>query len=437
VFCVAQAVVSTMGGNKSSGTASTAAVRMKPENRFIFYLLIGYLFLDLVRPSFVWHFPKMISTVLLIAWIMKPNKTWCAQIWGFMWFLGILGFDIVIATNTYDAFWTTYGMFILLGCVCISLIFFTDTIRKIQHIVNALLLIFFYIAVYAITHAGFGPAGSDGGQDENYVAAAMNLAIPLAAFSFFVERIKWKKILFAGLVCAYILAIVIGLSRGGFVGLVAAFAFSILNSPKKGLAIAAALVFGGFLFMVAGSSYWDEMSTIQDTSEGTADLRLEFWAIATRQFLDYPLTGVGGGNFPWRVIDYQSLEQTEKWRKVRMVEVHSTFFQLLAEMGLAGCVVFGFILIRTYRDYRHVNRMTQIALSDSDSTRSEDLRWAQAYARGIMGGLVGYIVSVMFLSALYYSHIWIGVSLMAAIAIVADRLVSESQTITTARGMQS
>jgi O-Antigen ligase len=426
-----------MGGNKSLGTASTPAIRAKPENRFIFYLLIGYLFLDLVRPSFVWHFPKMISTVLLLAWIMKPNKTWCAQIWGFMWFVGILGFDILIATNTYDAVFAAYGMFTLLGCVCIALILFIDTIQKIQRLVNVLLLIFFYIAVYAITHAGFGPAGSVGGQDENYVAAAMNLAIPLAAFSFFVERIKWKKILFAGLVCAYIMAIVVGLSRGGFVGLVAAFAFSVLKSPKKSLAIVAALVFGGFLFVVAGSSYWEEMSTIQNTDEGTADLRFEFWTIAVREFLAYPITGVGGSNFPWQMPNFQSVDQVEHWGRKVKAEVHSTFFQLLAEMGLAGCAVFGFILFRTYGDYRRIDRIAQAALQQPDSLHSDDLKWAQAYSRGLMGGLVGYLVSVMFLSALYYSHIWIGVSLMAAIAIVTNRIASESQTIGSAREMQS
>lgn len=425
-----------MGGNRSSGTASTPAVRAKPENRFIFYLLIGYLFLDLVRPSFVWHFPKMISTVLLLAWIMKPNKTWCPQIWGFVGFLAILGFDIIIAVNTHDAFWTTYGMFILLGCVCIALILFTDTIQKIQRLVNVLLLIFLYIGVYAITHAGFGPAGSDGGQDENYVAAAMNLAIPLAAFSFFVERIRWRKILFACLVCIYILAIVVSFSRGGFVGLVAAFAFSILKSPKKGLAIVAALVFGGFLFVVAGSSYWEEMSTIQNTDEGTADLRLEFWKVAVQEFLGYPITGVGGGNFPWQMPNFESAEQMERWGRKVKAEVHSTYFQLLAEMGLAGCAVFGFILFRTYRDYRRIDRMAQSALRRPDSARKEDLKWAQAYSRGLMGGLVGYLVSVMFLSALYYSHIWIGVSLMAAIAIVTDRIAGESQTISATRGMQ-
>src|SRR5258705_472551 len=117
-----------------------------------------------------------------------------------------------------------------------------------------------------------------------------------------------------------------------------------MKSPNKRLMILAAVAIGGFLLVVAGPSYWEEMSTITDPSEGTADLRLELWKIATQEFLSYPLTGVGGGNFRWRMAEFQSLEQIAKFDRFLMAEVHSTYFQLLAEMGLAGCIVFCLIL---------------------------------------------------------------------------------------------
>ncbi len=272
----------------------------------VFHLIALYLFLDLVRPAFVWHFPKIIAVILVIAWIMKAEKVICSQIVGFVLFVAILAIDIVIAENTYAAVWTTYGMLMLLIGICIPLINFTTTLPKLRYLVNALLGCFLYIAVYAIFNAGFGPAREAGGQDENYVAAAMNLAIPLAGFSFIAEKTIWKKICFASLVCLYILAIVVGLSRGGFVGLLCALGYSLMKSPKKGFAISAAVVIGCFLVIVAGPSYWKEMSTITDTSEATADLRLEFWQIATQEFLSYPLTGVGGDNFKWRMAEFQS-----------------------------------------------------------------------------------------------------------------------------------
>jgi len=317
---------------------------------------------------------------------------------------------------------------LLIG-ICIPLINFTDTLPKLRHVVNALLGIFLYIAVYAILNAGYGPAGAAGGQDENYVAAAMNLAIPLAWFSVFAAKTKWKKLCFASLVCLYVLAIVVGQSRGGFVGLLCALGYSFMKSPNKRLMILAAVAIGGFLLVVAGPSYWDEMRTITDTSEATADLRLEFWQIATREFLSYPLTGVGGGNFRWRMPEFQSLEQIAKFDRILVAEVHSTYFQLLAEMGLAGCIVFGVILFRTYRDYRQVESLSdkavERAMEQGDNASNEDWKWIQNYGRGLMAGLLGYLASVAFLSALYYSHLWIAVSLMVALRVIATRLTGE------------
>jgi O-antigen ligase len=401
------------------GTPATGRER----TGLVVYLVMLYLFLDIVRPAFVWHFPKLIAVILVIAWITKADKVNSTQIVGFVLFVAILAIDIVIAANMYAAVWTTYGMLMLLVGFCVPLINFTNTLAKLRQVVNSLLACFLYIAVYAIFNAGFGPAREAGGQDENYVAAAMNLAIPIAWFSFLSEKHKWKKLCFASLVCVYILAIVVGLSRGGFVGLVCAMGYSLMKSPRKGLAISVAVAIGVGVALVAGPAYWDEMSTITDTSEDTADLRLEFWAIATREFLAYPLTGVGGDNFKWRMAEFQSAEQLEKFGRLLLADVHSTYFQLLAEMGLAGCIVFGVILLRTYRDYLQIERLSGKAVADKGGATKADLEWIQNYGRGIMAGSIGYLASAAFLSALYYSHFWIAVSLMVSLRVIAARLI--------------
>jgi len=422
-------VLLTMANELRRADIAGTVLKVEQRKGLVIYLVMLYLYFDLVRPAFVWHFPKILAVILAIAWIMKAEKVVRAQIVYFVLFVSILAIDIVIAENTYDAVWITYGMLMLLIGICVPLINFTDTLPKLRFVVNALLAFFLYIAVYAILNAGFGPAGTAGGQDENYVAAAMNLAIPLAWFSFLAEKTKWKRVCFAGLVCLYILAIVVGHSRGGFVGLLCALGYSFLKSPKKGLAIPAAVAIAAFFLFVAGSAYWDDMSTITDTSEGTADLRLEFWQVAISEFRAYPLTGVGGGNFKWRMAEFQSPEQMEKFDRILVAEVHSTYFQLLAEMGLAGCIVFGLILLRTYRDYRLVDQLSGKALGrapeQGEGATKEDIGWIQNYGRGLMAGSAGYLASAAFLSALYYSHIWIAVSLMVALHVIATRRIGE------------
>ncbi len=401
------------------GTPATGHERIG----LVSYLIMLYLFFDVVRPAFVWHFPKIIAVILVIAWITRADKVNSTQIMGFVLFVAILAIDIVIAANMYAAVWTTYGMFMLLVGFCIPLINFTNTLPKLRKVVNSLLACFLYIAVYAIFNEGFGPAREAGGQDENYVAAAMNLAIPIAWFSFLSEKHKLKRLCFASLVCVYILAIVVGLSRGGFVGLVCAMGYSLMKSPRKGLAISVAVAIGVGVALVAGPAYWDEMSSITDTSEGTADLRLEFWAIATREFLAYPLTGVGGDNFKWRMAEFQSAEQLEKFGRFLLADVHSTYFQMLAEMGLAGCIVFGVILLRTYRDYLQIERLSDKAVASKGGATKTDHEWIRNYGRGIMAGSIGYLASAAFLSALYYSHFWIAVSLMVSLRVIAARLI--------------
>lgn len=404
------------------------AAELMQGGSIVFGLVTIYLVLDLIRPSFVWHFPKIIAVILVIAWLTKASKIWRPQMTSYVCFLGIMVVGIFVAENTFDAVWTTYGMFMLLMGVCVPLINFTDSVKKLRQLIHAFLGIFLCIAVYAITHEGFGPAGTAGGQDENYVAAAMNLVIPLAFFSFFAEKTTWKKAVFATFIGFYLLAIVVGLSRGGFVGLLCGLGFSFIKTPRKGLAILAAVLIAGFLGIVAGSSYWEEMSTITDTSEGTADLRIEYWKIAFQEFLAHPLTGVGPDNYRWRTAEFMSAEQFEKFHRVLASHVHSTYFQLLAEMGIAGYLIFGFFLHRTYRDYCVVDQLHDryhALLAERSFAVEEDLRWMQVYARGLMGGLIGYLASVAFLSSLYYSHLWIAGSMMAALYAIAMRRINE------------
>ena len=91
--------------------------------------------------------------------------------------------------------------------------------------------------------------------------------------------------------------------------------------------------------------------------------------------------------------------------------------------------MFGLILLRTYRDYRHVDGLSDKAFARAsermDDASKEDLTWIQNYGRGLMAGSLGYLASAAFLSALYYSHIWIAVSLIVALHMIATRRIGE------------
>ena len=148
-----------------------------------FLLLLLYPVFDYGRPPNPMGIPMIISLLLVVAWIAIPVKKTNLQILCFWLLLGAMSIGAVIAVNNYSAFEAITAIAIILVCICIPLIHFIDSLRKIRIFVNTLILVFLYVGVWALFHGGMGPGGSAGAQDENYTSAIMSMAIPFAYFS--------------------------------------------------------------------------------------------------------------------------------------------------------------------------------------------------------------------------------------------------------------
>lgn len=414
---------------------SNLQTHKKEKLGLIFILYLVYIFMDYGRPPNPMKIPMMISIISFLGWVLLPTKKWNTQIVCFILFLGVMGLGgLIMARNSYSAFWITYGAVVKLVFICIPLIHFVNSFRKVTIFINTLLVVFLYIGIFAVFSGGVGPSGSGGGQDENYVASAMTIGMPLAYFSYFLAQKTSRKMLFGGMLAIFIMAVVVGFSRGGFVSMVAVFAYLFVMAPKK--------VRGGFIgiLVVAGlltfasPAYWKEMKTITDTKEETADLRLETWSIAWRMFLHNPLLGVGPGNFYWNIGDYQSEEQWEKYGRRLALVTHSLYFELLSDLGIAGAILFFFIIYTNYKDTRFVIRQKQeqemhlqsgkISLPPEEQKAFlADLTRAQHYAYALIGSFIGFLSSALFLSMLYFSYFWILTALTVALKeVTVDRI---------------
>jgi O-antigen ligase len=395
----------------------SSSVKSKETVGFFLPLILLYVFFEYGRPNDPFHLPLIISFFLTLGWLSHPGKKWNVQIVCFLLLLGVMLFDIFIAINTYSAVWTTYTMVTVLVATAIPLIHFVDSIRKLQLLINVFMLVIFYVGLYAIFHSGFGPQGAAGAQDENYVSAAMSMAMPFSFFSFLLEKNTLKKGVLALTMAVYVAAVIVGLSRGGFLGMASAFGYCIIKSPHRRLAIGVGVFIAIVVLIFAGQSYWDEMSTISDASEGTADLRLEFWSIAWREFLDYPLTGVGPGNFRWQIGDHQTVEQTEKFHRDLngSVVTHSLYFELLSELGIAGVALFMTVLYQNYKDGQLIED-TCLSIKQKCAPESgEDLERTKLYGRAITGSLIACLVTSAFLSTLYFSYFWVLTAMLVAL----------------------
>ena len=316
------------------------------------------------------------------------------------------------------------------------MIHFVDSLRKVKIFVNVLIAVFLYVGVWAVLSGGNGPAGSGGAQDENYTSAMMCMAIPLAYFSVPLAKSRVVKLCYVVALGVFVAAVVVSGSRGGFLGLIGAALFCALYSPRKKQAFAGLLIGAALALAVAGPSYWEEMETITDTKEATADMRLELWEIAARMFAHNPVFGVGPGNFRWNAGTYQSAEQLEKFGRdlTYSVLVHSTYFEILSEWGLVGTVLFATILIRTFRDLRRLrsaaarHREPPNPVPTSAWREPSDAQQIRFYSLALSGCLVGYLIPAAFVSFTYFSHFWLIAALAAALNEIAKD-TARTQTV--------
>ncbi|MGQ0665960.1 MAG: O-antigen ligase family protein [Nitrospiraceae bacterium] len=378
------------------------------------------------RPSNTLHIPMIVSLLLFLFWLSLPVKKWNVQIRCFLILLGVMAIEVPFAANNYHAFWTTYGMAALFLCIAIPLIHFTDSLRKLALLINTWMVVFLYVGTWAIFHEGFGPAGTDG-HDENFVGAMMTMVLPFAYFSVAFKGSAVRKTLL-GLFClVYLQAIVVGMSRGAFLGLCVVLAYSLKRSAKKwvGWAMGIGLVIA--VSLLASEKYWGEMATITDTEEATADARIEMWKVGVRMFQHHPITGVGPGNFPWRLTEFQFDYQFEKFgRGLGAVHAHSLNIQLIAELGLAGIIVFLVILYQNYKDAKLIEQVVKQARERLQSgivtipegqrnSYMADLDRAYCFRNALIGSLLGCLVTSAFISTLYMSYFWILTAMMVAL----------------------
>jgi O-antigen ligase len=256
------------------------------------------------------------------------------------------------------------------------------------------------------------------------------MAIPFAYFSIFTEKRRLAKALLAFSILVFCGAIVVGqdLSRGGVLGVGAVFLYCLARSPKKFVGSIILVVLIGVATMFTGSAFWQDMETIGDVDEGTADMRIEIWKIGMRMWRANPVLGVGAGNFRWQVGEYESTEQREKYGRDLggSIIAHSLFVELLAELGTIGAIVVAGLLWHTWRDLRKVQRG---AIGEAGRQRADgDLVTLRCYADAVTASILACLVTGVFLSLLYFSYLWLLTALAGAVAHVFRSQIKAQET---------
>jgi len=399
------------------------------RSAFPYYLVLAYLFFEygrpqaLFRPLEILHLPTII-VLLLAGALAQVNRLFqrTRQTTIFIALFVLMAFHIPTATNNYWAFHVA-RMMLITFVAYLGITVFVNSVEKFNTLIFVWLAIHVYLAVNGIIKGGKGVGGFMG--DENDFCLVLNMAIPFPLFLALHESNKTRKIVYFALTLLLFATVISTSSRGGFVGLASLGGYCWWRSRKKVAMLLAIAILAGFMRFVAPSAYWDEVTSIQTSTQkgDTGEQRLYTWEIGWAMFLDHPILGVGQGNFPHEFREYEIATGNEGGFNTRSYSgraAHSLYFTVLPEWGLVGTLLFGWMAWRTYKDTIFLGRA-----GSSRRLNDKMTAWSSAMA----GSLVAYFVTGIFISVFYYPCFWIMMGFVVALKniVTVDRIPTQRQ----------
>ncbi len=245
--------------------------------------------------------------------------------------------------------------------------------------------------------SGFRPGGATG--DSNYYALTALMGV-LVAYYLFVERRDWWDKLFAlGCLSITLVGLSIASSRGGFLGMIAAFTYIVWRSSHRmrNSVIAAILVLP--LSVLSPVSPINRLLHPAYADNLARDARTTVWRAGIKMIKSHPFLGIGAGQFKPQVETYEMPEES-----VRSL-AHNTYIEIAAEMGVPVLLIFIGILVGTFRTLEKVRRQTL----------AHGPKLLQLSAVSLQASLIGYATGMFFLTAQYQKHLWFMVFLSVAL----------------------
>lgn len=402
------------------------------ESKAGFYLVMAYLLFEFGRPQELIPGLKLIPialgiNLLLFLNVLMSRRLDFSRLQTKLWIVlfGVMAIHVPIAVNNFHALMTFKDM-VLLFFTYLGITTFVNSTERMLTVMKFWVGVHGFLAIMGIAKGGVGIGAWMG--DENDFCMVMNMVVPFAYFLLFSATGFSLRLKYLALLGTYILAAMATVSRGGFIGLASVGVYCWYRSPKKLNALIVVAVAVVFMALLAPEKYWDEISssTSDETmSEGTGGERLYTWGIGMEMFFYNPIIGIGQSNFPWTFDKYQG-SRTFHEKSIAGRQAHSAWVTLISELGLAGIVLIGGMILQCFKDLRWVARKLALPVVRTAGRQPpqarEDIR--VYLARAMEGSLIGFIVSGVFISILWYPSLWIMMAL-----VVALRNISEVQGI--------
>jgi O-antigen ligase len=278
---------------------------------------------------------------------------------------------------------------------------------------------FFSFANRGFAYTKWGVIGSPGWfRDSGDFGIAMTVFFPLAAAFALALKEYWgryKKWFFYFLPITGVVTIIATSSRGAQLGMAAIGIWYLLKSAKGIKAMLGILIVGWALYSLLPEKMLQEYQSAGD--DNTSIDRLAHWAFGEKVIRDKPLLGVGYNNW----LDYCNFMNPYGLGIRSTCRLpHNTYISAAADLGVIGFLVYVWMALLIFV----FNGRTRI------NARKYNNKFILYLAHGLDGGLVGYLVSTIFFSELFYPLFWVQLSMTVALYEVSKKQHAISESVT-------
>lgn len=372
-----------------------------PFNKIVVAIAVFTLFTKQVKNDF--YFDKFMAVILLYSVVVTLS-----------YFLAET--NNASADLQYDKFWKELVLFFMISGIIYS-----------KHRLYQAVLVFstgfgFLMVkeglIFLLTAGGHKIDGTGAVGDNNGVALALLMTIPLILFCAKYALLKHVKIAFYVVAALGTVTIIATYSRGGFVGLVALGLMLLKGSKYKVRSIVFVSIIALILYSLAPDTYVSRIDTISSaTDDNSFATRLLAWKINTLLAIKHPILGVG----LYGCVDYTNwiseMPIARNWLfesplVLRSFVAHSIYFQALGDTGFTGFILFITILLSSLFKLRKTEKLVR---------GNSDLIWLGELARALKMSMIVYMISGAALSLLYFEPLYIILALSSRVHRLAVR----------------
>jgi probable O-glycosylation ligase (exosortase A-associated) len=255
-------------------------------------------------------------------------------------------------------------------------------------------------------------------EDNNHLAVALNMTIPLMRYLQLNASSKYIRLGLGGAMALTMMAVVCSYSRAGFLALGVVVLLLWLKSRKKvllGIVLASCLA---AILTFMPQQWLDRMHTINEYQEdGSAQGRLNAWQFAMNLANDHPIVGGGFRTFTTDLFRQYAPNPDDHH------EAHSIYFEILAEQGYPGLLMF---LLLGFVAWRSAAVMRRQVRGDPK------LQWAGDLMSMVQVSIAAYACGGAFVSLAYFDypyHLIVLVILTKTVVRMSERDSEQSESI--------